>query len=68
MRAELFGALPHLNYCGRWRCRGDRDGEGDGDIEGDLHTVPSNLLISSGGINFVTPTENFCRHLLSLFY
>jgi hypothetical protein len=30
--------------------------------------LPSNLLISSGGINFVTPTANFCAHLLGLFY
>jgi hypothetical protein len=32
------------------------------------NTVPSNLLISSGAINFVTPTANFCAHLLGLFY
>ncbi len=30
--------------------------------------LPSNLLISSGGNNFVTPTANFCAHLLGLFY
>jgi hypothetical protein len=30
--------------------------------------VPSSLLISSGAINFVTPTANFCLHLLGLFY
>ncbi len=33
-----------------------------------LWTLPSNLLISSGGINFVTQTANFCCHLLGLFY
>jgi hypothetical protein len=33
MRTELFGALPCLIYGGRRRCRGDRDGEGDGDSE-----------------------------------
>ncbi len=30
--------------------------------------IPSNLLISSGGINFVTPTANFCLHLLGLLH
>ncbi len=30
--------------------------------------LPSNLLISSGGINFVTPTGNFCLHLLGLLH
>ncbi len=30
--------------------------------------VPSNLLISSGGINFVTPTANFHFQLLSLLH
>ncbi len=29
--------------------------------------VPSNLLISSWGHNFVTPTANFCGHLAGLF-
>jgi hypothetical protein len=29
-----------------------------------LLSIPSNLLISSGGINFVTPTANFCLPLL----
>jgi hypothetical protein len=29
--------------------------------------VPSNLLISSQGQNFVTPAANFCDHLPSLF-
>ncbi len=32
------------------------------------YSIPSNLLISSGGIYFVTPTANFCAHLLGLFY
>jgi hypothetical protein len=31
-------------------------------------TVPSKLLISSGGINFVTPAANFCDHLPGLFH
>ncbi len=31
-------------------------------------SIPSNLLISSEGINFVTPTANFCLHLLGLLY
>ncbi len=31
---------------------------------GIMSLVPSNLLISSGGINFVTPTANFWIHLL----
>jgi hypothetical protein len=40
-----------------------------GCLEGERpeETVPSNLLISSGGINFVTPTTNFCCHLVDLF-
>ncbi len=29
--------------------------------------IPSNLLISSQGQNFVTPAANFCDHLPSLF-
>ncbi len=32
------------------------------------YSVPSNLLISSGGINFVTPTANFFLHLLDLLH
>ncbi len=31
-------------------------------------TVPSNLLISSGDINFVTSTANFCLHMLGLLH
>jgi hypothetical protein len=27
-----------FEYGGRWRCRGDREGEGDGDSEGDEET------------------------------
>jgi hypothetical protein len=30
--------------------------------------IPSNLLISSGGINFVTPMANFWLHLLALLH
>jgi hypothetical protein len=30
--------------------------------------IPSNLLILWGGINFVTPTANFCLHLLGLLH
>jgi hypothetical protein len=30
--------------------------------------VPSNLVISSGGINFVTPMANFWLHLLGSFH
>jgi hypothetical protein len=30
-------------------------------------SLPSHLLISSKGQNFVTPTANFCDHLQSLF-
>jgi hypothetical protein len=34
------------------------------------HTAlfPSNLLISSGGHNFFTPSANFCDHLEGLFH
>ncbi len=32
------------------------------------HCVSSNFLVSSGGINFVTPTENFWIHLLGLLH
>jgi hypothetical protein len=30
--------------------------------------LPSNLLISSGGHNFVTPAANFCDQLEGLFH
>jgi hypothetical protein len=30
--------------------------------------IPSNLLISSGGNNFVTLTANICGHILGLFH
>jgi hypothetical protein len=33
-----------------------------------LKNLPSKLLISSGGINFVTPAANFCDHLPCLFH
>jgi len=33
-----------------------------------VREIPSKLLISSGGINFVTPAANFCDHLPCLFH
>ena len=38
-------------------------------LSGDFSlAIPSNLLISSGDINFVTPTANFLIHLLVLLH
>jgi hypothetical protein len=35
MRIERFESLPCFELGRRWRCRGDRDGEGDGDGDGE---------------------------------
>jgi hypothetical protein len=32
----MFGALIFFELGGRWRCRGDRDGEANGDGRGDV--------------------------------